>query len=110
MVEKAGDKGHGDVSDDVAAGDAEGDANAAGPAGKNGNADAAEQHIDDLAEGSEFRAEEDPREENRESGEGDRDFSGQRDGDRSQNAGNCGTEGAENKIMCSQFHVCELLL
>ena len=83
VVEKTCDEGHGDVSDNVAAGDAEGDANAAGPAGKNGNADAAEQYIDDLAEGSEFRAKEDPREENREGGERDRDFSGQRHGDRS---------------------------
>ena len=105
VIEKAGDKGHGDVSDDVTAGDAESDADAAGPAGKNGNTDAAEQYIDDLAEGSEFRTKEDPREENRESSEGDRDFSGQRDGDRSQNASNCGAEGAENKIMCCQFHV-----
>lgn len=105
VVKKAGDKGHGDVSDDVTAGDAESDADAAGPAGKNGDTDAAEQYIDDLAEGSEFRTKEDPREENRESSEGDRDFSGQRDGDRSQNASNCGAEGAENKIMCCQFHV-----
>ena len=104
VVEETRDESHRDVSNDITACDAEGNANPSGPAGKDGNADAAEQYIDNLAESSEFRAEEDSREENRKGRERDRDFSCQRHGEGSQYAGNCGAEGAENKIVCCHFH------
>ena len=105
VVEETCDESHRNVSDDVAAGDAEGNANSSGPAGKDGNADAAEQYIDNLAESAELRAEEDSREENRKGRERDRDFSGQRHREGSQYAGNRGAEGAENEIVCCHFHV-----
>ena len=105
VVEKTCNEGHRDVSDDVAASNTEGDANAACPTGKDGNTDTAEQNIDELAESAEFRAEEDPREEDRKGGQGDRYFSGQRDGERGEYTGNSGAEGAENKIVCCHFHV-----
>ena len=60
VVEKACYEGHRDVSDDVAARDAEGNANPSGPARKDGNAYTAEQYVDNLAESAELRTEEDP--------------------------------------------------
>ena len=105
MVEETRDESHRDVSDDITACDAEGNANSSGPAGKDRNSDAAEQYVDELAETAELRAEEDPREEDRKGGEGDRDFSCQRHGEGSQYAGNRGAEGAENEIVCCHFHV-----
>lgn len=105
VVEKACSEGHRDVSDDVATGNTEGDADAACPTGEYGNTDAAEQNVDELAESAEFRSEEDSREEDRKGGERDWDFSAQRYGERSQYAGNCGAEGAENEIVCCHFHV-----
>ena len=89
----------------TAAGDAEGNTNPPGPAGKNGNADAAEQNVDELAESAELRAQEDPREEDRKGRKRNRNFSGQRHREGSQYAGNRGAEGAENEIMCCHFHV-----
>ena len=50
VVEETRDESHRDVSNDITACDAEGNANPSGPAGKDGNADAAEQYIDNLAE------------------------------------------------------------
>lgn len=60
VVEETCDKRHRDVSDDVAARDAEGNANPSGPARKDGNAYTAEQYVDNLAESAELRTEEDP--------------------------------------------------
>ena len=60
VVEETCGESHRNVSDDVAAGDAEGNANPSGPAGKDGNADTAKEHVDKLAESTELRAEEDP--------------------------------------------------
>lgn len=105
VVEEPGDESHRDVSDDVAARNTEGDADAACPAGEYGNTDAAEQNIDELAESAEFRSEEDPREEDCKGGQGDRYFSCQRHGERRQYTGNCSAESAENKIACCHFHV-----
>ena len=76
MIEKAGKECHGDVADDVAACDAKGDADAACPAGKDRNADAAKQYVDELAQAAELRAQEDPREEDRKGRKRNRNFSG----------------------------------
>ena len=88
VVEETCDESHRNVSDDVAAGDAY----------------AAEEYVNKLAESTGLCSEEDPREENRKGRERDRDFSCQRHGEGSQYAGNCGAEGAENKIVCCHFH------
>ena len=104
VVEKACNEGHRNVSDDVAACNTQGDTDAACPAGEYGNTDAAEQNVDELAESAEFRAEEDPREEDCKGCQGNRYFSCQRHGERSQYTGNCGAKGAENEIVCCHFH------
>ena len=57
VVKKTGSEGHGNVADDVSARDTECDTNAPGPSGKYGNADTAQQHIDNLAESAELSAE-----------------------------------------------------
>ena len=105
VVEETCDESHRNVSDDVAAGDAEGNANPSGPARKNGNAYTAEEYVDELAESAELRAQEDPREEDRKGRKRNRNFSGQRHREGSQYAGNRGAEGAENEIVCCHFHV-----
>ena len=105
VVEETCDESHWNVSDNVAAGDAEGNANPPGPARKDGNAYTAEEYVDKLAESTGLCSEEGPREENRKGGERDWNISGQRDGDGSQYTGNRGAERAENKIVCCHFHV-----
>ena len=59
VVDQADNKCHRDVTDDVAAGDAHGDADAACPACEYGNAYAAEKNIYELAEPAELRSQKD---------------------------------------------------
>ena len=67
VVEETCYESHGDVADDIAACDAKSDAEAAGPPCEYGNSDAAQEHVDQLAEGAELSAQKDSREQNGES-------------------------------------------
>lgn len=69
VIEKAGDECHGDVADDVSACDTECDADTACPAREYGNAYAAEQNVDQLADGSEFSTQKDAGKQHRKSGQ-----------------------------------------